>query len=125
MSKENSYLGKIGEEAAVRALRNNGYKIIARNYRTKLGEIDIIAKDKDTFCFVEVKTRSSDKFGLPSEAVSEAKQKQIAKAALVYLKENKLLEQKARFDVVSVLNSKEGQKIDLIKNAFELDERYA
>jgi putative endonuclease len=124
LSKENLYLGKTGEEIAVRLLKNNGYRIITRNYRTKLGEIDIIAEDKDTLCFIEVKTRNSDRFGLPCEAVFSAKQKQIAKAALGYLKEHKLLERKARFDVVSILNCAEGPKIDLIKDAFELDERY-
>lgn len=124
MSKENLYLGKSGEEAAVSLLKNKGYKILARNYRTKLGEIDIIAKDKDTVCFVEVKTRTCDKFGLPAEAVFISKQKQIARAALIFLKENNLLEHNARFDVVSIMTGKENPKIDLIKNAFELDERY-
>jgi putative endonuclease len=114
-------LGRSGEEAAVILLKENGYKILARNYKTRLGEIDIIARDKDTLCFVEVKTRLSDRFGLPCEAVSRFKQRQISKAALIFLKEKKLLDEKARFDVVSVLYSQEGQKSDIIKNAFELD----
>lgn len=125
MSKDNLYLGRSGEETAVNLLKDNGYKVLARNYRTRIGEIDIIASDKDTLCFVEVKTRSSSRFGLPYEAVSKFKQRQISKAALLYLKENNLLGKKARFDVVSVVYSKDGPNLRLIKNSFELEERYA
>lgn len=124
MSKQHLYLGKSGEENAVSFLKENGYKILARNYKTKLGEIDIIAVDKDTYCFIEVKTRHSDKFGLPSEAISSIKQRQISKAALNFLKENKLLDKKARFDVVSIIYQKDAPRLDLIKNAFELDENF-
>lgn len=121
MSKQNLYLGKLGEEVAVNLLKENGYKILVRNYKTKLGEVDIIATDKDTFCFIEVKTRNSLKAGQPEEAVSGPKQRQISKAALVFLKQNKLLDKKARFDVVSVIYSGAAAKLGLIKNAFELD----
>ncbi len=121
MSKENLYLGKSGEELAAKLLKENGYKILARNYRTKLGEVDIIAKDKDTICFVEVKTRQGNSFGLPAEAVVKSKQRQIAKAALLFLKEKNLLNSKARFDVVSISYQGGTAKLDLIKDAFELD----
>lgn len=121
----NQALGKKGEEIAVRLLKNNGYKILLRNYKTKLGEIDIIAQDKNTFCFVEVKSRSSLGRGLPKEAVSIKKQRQISKSALLFLKENHLLNKKARFDVVSVSCPDKEPKSELIKNAFELEERYA
>ena len=124
MSKERIYLGRSGEEAAVRLLKENGYKILARNYKTKLGEIDIVAKDRDTFCFVEVKTRHSDRFGLGQESILGSKQRKISKVALMFLKENNLLDKKARFDVVSVIYSKDTPKLDLIKNAFELDESF-
>jgi putative endonuclease len=124
VSKEKIYLGKSGEEKAVELLKEQGYKILARNFRTKLGEIDIIAKDKDTFCFIEVKARRSDRFGFPQEAVLRKKQRQISKAALLYLKENNLLDQKARFDVVSIIYSEDKTKLDLIKNAFELDSSF-
>jgi putative endonuclease len=117
-------LGKSGEDIAVDFLKDNGYKIIARNYKIKLGEIDIIAEDKGTLCFVEVKTRSSDKFGLPVEAVKKAKQQQISRVALMYLKDKSLFDKKSRFDVVSIINSAETQKIDLIKDAFELSHQY-
>lgn len=124
MSKQNLYLGKSGEEAATNFLKENGYKILVRNYKTKLGEVDIIALDKDTLCFIEVKTRYSLKFGSPLEAVSKFKQRQISKAALKFLKENNLLNKRARFDVVSVIYSDEVPKLDLVKNAFELDSSF-
>ncbi len=121
MSRQGIYLGKKGEEAAAGLLKDNGYKILLKNYKARSGEIDIIALDTDTICFVEVKTRQSDRLGTPSEAVSAPKQRQISKAALTFLKERNLLDKKARFDVVSVLYSKEEPQLDLIKNAFELD----
>ena len=124
MPKEHLRLGKSGEEAAAVFLKNNGYKIICKNYKNKLGEIDIIARDKDTICFIEVKTRASDRFGLPQEAISRHKQHQISKAAVSFLKENNLLEQKARFDVISVMYAHDPPKLDLIKDAFELEARY-
>lgn len=124
MSKANLYLGRSGEEAALKFLKSKGYRILSRNYKSKLGEIDIIAEDKDTVCFVEVKTRSSDKFGLPQEALSNFKQRQIAKTALGFLKENRLLERKARFDAVSVTWEGDSPQIDLITNAFELNSSF-
>lgn len=121
MYKQNLSTGKSGEELAVALLEDNGYKILARNYKTRLGEIDIVARDKDAICFIEVKTRHSDKHGLPQEAISGFKQRQISKTALIYLKENNLLDKKARFDVVSIIYSENTPKLDLIKDAFELD----
>lgn len=119
-SKENKDFGTSAEEGAARFLRSQGYKIIQRNYRNKLGEIDIVAKDKDTICFVEVKCRRSDKFGLPCEAVSGLKQRKIARVAISFLKERQLLDAKARFDVVAMESFGGEKKINLIKNAFEL-----
>ena len=125
MSKEHIYLGQSGEEVAIDLLKKNGYKILVKNYRTKLGEIDIVARDKDTTCFIEVKTRQTEKFGLPQEAVFRSKQKKISKVAIKFLKDNNLLDKKARFDVVSVMYKEGIPKIDLIKNAFELEGEYA
>lgn len=125
MSKGGLELGRRGEEAACDFLKENGYKIIRKNYNTRFGQIDIIAKDKDVLCFIEVKTRRSDMYGLPQEAISRFKQRQISKVALIYLKENRLMDNKARFDVVSVLFNKKNQEISLIKDAFGLEERYA
>jgi len=123
--KEGIRLGDKGEELAAGFLKKNGYKIICRNYRVKLGEVDIIAEDKDVVCFIEVKTRLSNRFGLGKEAVSEAKQRKIAKVALSFLRERKALNKKARFDVVSVDCSAFKAKLDLIKNAFELNGEFA
>lgn len=125
MSKAGLALGFKGEGLACNFLIDNGYKIIKRNYRTKLGQIDVIAKDKDTLCFIEVKTRSSDMAGLPEEAITPIKKRKISKIALIYLKENQLLNKRARFDVVSVLFNEGGFKINLIKDAFELEGSYA
>jgi len=124
VSKESLNLGSLAEEKAQGFLESNGYKILHRNYKTKLGEIDIIARDKDTLCFVEVKCRSTQRFGTGFEALNWRKQSQISKAALVYLKENKLLDRKARFDVVSIDNSGREERFGLIKDAFELNERF-
>lgn len=124
MSKSHLYLGKSGEDLAVKLLKERGYKILKRNYKTKLGEIDIVASDRDTIAFIEVKTRQSERFGLPQEAISGLKQRQIAKAALCFLKEKKFLDRKARFDVVSVVCQDERPKIDLLQNAFELDQDF-
>ncbi|MCX5705264.1 MAG: YraN family protein [Candidatus Omnitrophica bacterium] len=121
----NQSLGLVGEEAAVAFLKEKGYRILERNFKCRLGEVDIVARDNETYCFVEVKTRSSEDFGLPQEAVSRQKQAQISKAALHYLKTKKLFEKSARFDVVSVLYKDDVPKIDLIENAFELDAHFS
>jgi putative endonuclease len=118
---------KIGASAEVLAsdfLKRSGYKLIRHNYRNKLGEIDIIAKDKDTFCFIEVKSRYSDRFGIPQEAVSALKQRKISKVALSFIKENNLFNQRARFDVVAVYYTQDKPKIELIKDAFELNQDF-
>ena len=122
MSKESFNLGRSGEDKAAKLLLESGYKILVRNYKTKFAEIDIVAIDKDTVCFVEVKIRSQDRFGDPKEAVNYAKQKKIYFAALQFLKERALLDKKARFDVVSILDLKVSTKAEIIKNAFECRE---
>ncbi len=121
----NQSLGLAGEEAAASFLKSKGYRILKRNFKCRLGEVDIVARDNETYCFVEVKTRSSEDFGLPQEAVSRQKQAQISKAALHYLKTRKLFEKSARFDVVSVLYRENTPQIDLIENAFELDAHFS
>lgn len=124
MPKQNLELGKLGQEKAEKYLKENGYKILERNYKTKLGEIDLIAKDKDTLCFIEVKTRGSLNFGSPAEAVGRFKQHQISKTALMFLKSKNLMDKNARFDVVSILWQENQPKIELIKNAFSLTQNY-
>ena len=124
MSREKLKFGKDAEERAARFLESKGYKILKRNYKTKFSEIDIIAEDEGVICFVEVKARHSNLFGEPADAVCAAKQRQISKAAICYLKENNFLERLARFDVVSLLYVKDLPGIDLIKDAFELNSNF-
>jgi putative endonuclease len=112
--------GEKGEEIAVRHLKKRGYKIIETNYRTKLGEIDIIAQDKDTIVFAEVKTRRSVQFGNPKQAVTIRKQKKISMVALYYLKATGQSSARARFDVVAVISNRDKPQVEIIKNAFEL-----
>ena len=107
-------LGTSGEVLAKKFLKKKGYRIVEVNYVNKIGEIDIIAKQGETIVFVEVKTRSSLKFGLPSEAVGFYKQNKIRSVALSYLKTTKNLETPARFDVIEVF----GEEIRHIENAF-------
>ena len=113
-------LGEKGEAIAVRQLKKDGYKILETNYRTQLGEIDIVAKDKGTFAFVEVKTRRSVHFGSPKWAVTAQKQKKISTVALYYLKTTNQSTAKARFDVVTVTLNQDKPRVEIIKNAFEL-----
>ncbi len=117
-------LGKKGESEAVRFLTRSGYKIIALNYRARFGEIDIIARESGTICFIEVKTRTSLEHGLPCEAVATAKQRRMSKAALCFLKERGLLDAAARFDVVSVVEALPEPAISIIRNAFECSPEY-
>ena len=113
-------LGQKGEEFALRFLKKRGYQIIQKNYVCKMGEMDIIAKEKDTLVFIEVKTRTSTTFGPPQLAVNPKKQSQMSKVALNFLKEKKLEDVKARFDVVAILLGPRGEEIELIKDAFDL-----
>ena len=124
MPKSNIELGRSGERIAVDFLKINGYDIISTNFRNKIGQIDVIAKDNETICFVEVKTRRNQRFGQPTEAIELSKQRKISQVALMYLKENKLLNSPARFDVISISHPDIQPNVKLIKNAFELDYRY-
>jgi putative endonuclease len=121
----NRLLGAYGEKAATCYLENQGYTIIEKNYRCKLGEIDIIAVDGDVIAFIEVKTRRSEKFGRPGDSVNFAKQKKIVKTALSFISQRRLTDWMSRFDVVEVVidNNENIQKIILIKNAFEYSGR--
>lgn len=120
MPNQNLDFARCAEESAGTFLQGKGYRIIKRNYKNRMGEIDIIAQDKDTLCFIEVKARRSLKYGLPFEAVGALKQAKLSRAALVYLKENKKLDSRARFDVLSMDCSGAKAQFELIRNAFEL-----
>jgi len=119
--REKKELGRRGEEVAFRFLKKKGYRIIEKNYACKMGEMDIIAKEKDTLVFIEVKTRTSALFGPPQLAVNSWKQRQLSKVALNYLNEKRLKDVKARFDVVAILLGGKEEEIELIRNAFDLN----
>lgn len=112
-------LGDKGEELAVRYLKKKGYSILVRNYKAPTGEIDIIADDRGTLVFVEVKARSDDLFGQPEEAVNHRKQRKIERTALHYMSRLKK-EMPARFDIVSVHLKGNAGKIDHLIDAFEV-----
>ncbi len=119
-------LGKEGEGLALEALNKSGYRIIERNFKNKLGEIDLIARENNVICFIEVKTRADESFGGPLEAVSKTKQRKLSQVALSYLKSKGLIEQEARFDVVAVMIRQDGTKeAQILKNAFELSPPYS
>ncbi len=120
MTEKRLTLGKKGEDFAADFLIKKGYKIKERNYKSALGEIDIIALSGATIVFIEVKTRSSLKFGLPFEAVTKRKQHQITKTALYYMSKKKINETAARFDIVSVILKGERMEAELIENAFDV-----
>ncbi len=122
MPNLNQLFGKKSETDAVKHLKKLGYRIIEENYRNRLGEIDIIAKDGETIVFVEVKARRSKAYGHPKWAITLKKQRKISMVALSYLKATRKYHAKARFDVVTVTFSMEEDKseIDVIKNAFDL-----
>ena len=112
--------GHQGENLAVKHLKKRGYTILEQNYRTRLGEIDIVAQERGTLVFVEVKARRSDHFGSPKWAITPKKKKKISMVALHYLKTHHRMQAKARFDVVAIHPSPDGPAIEVIQNAFEL-----
>lgn len=116
-------LGAWGEDRAAEYLRLQGMKILQRNYCTPVGEIDIIARDRKTLIFVEVKTRRSVAFGSPQEAVGIRKQRQIIRTCQWYLQEHKCGRLQPRFDVVAVLSGINGSaQITHLTDAFSLSD---
>ena len=118
----NRSLGQLGEEHTCCYLQDKGYKILEKNFRNKLGEIDIIAQQAGTICFIEVKTRKSNQYGEPFEAVHAAKQRKIVRVALSYLKYKfKSVDVASRFDVISINFNPLGQPvIEHLVDAFDL-----
>lgn len=120
MTMERISKGKRGEDLAAAFLIKEGYKILERNFRCPLGEIDIVALDNGILAFVEVKTRSSNYFGLPEEAVNSRKRHQMAKTAQFYISSKRLFNNLARFDVVAVTIIDGKEEVRVIRNAFDL-----
>ena len=111
-------LGAFGEDLAEKFLQKNGYKILQRNFRSRFGEIDIVAQDKDVLVFVEVKARWSEKFGLPEEAITPWKLRSIIKTTQYFQLLNPKLPEALRIDLVAIELSSSGEvkRIEIIKN---------
>ena len=114
-------LGRKAEDEAADYLSKNGYRILHRNLRARFGEIDVVARDGPALCFVEIKARSSTRFGFPEEAVHPMKRRQLVRLASWYLQSRKPAgHSHVRFDVLSLLSGPDGPaRIRLIKGAFE------
>jgi putative endonuclease len=114
----NRLLGDRGERAAARHLKRQGMRILLRGYRTRQGEIDLIARDGDTLVFIEVKARRR---GVPAEAVTPEKERRLSLAALQFLRRHNLLEVRSRFDIVAIVwpDDRTPPQIEHFKNAFE------
>jgi len=114
----NRLLGERGERAAARYLRRHGMRVLLRGYRTRWGEIDLIAREADILVFVEVKARRR---GVPAEAVASEKQRRLTLTALHFLRRYQLLDQRSRFDIVAIVwpDDRRPPEIAHIRNAFE------
>jgi len=106
--------GALGEEMAIRTLKSNGYKIVERNHRNRLGEIDVIAEEGGCLVFVEVKKRNTGRFGEAVCAVDERKKRHLVRAALFYMKMHDCFNRRVRFDVIGI----DKDRTKLVKNAF-------
>ncbi len=111
-------LGRRGEDLAARRYESDGYSVIARNYRCRAGEIDLILHRGNTIVFSEVKTRATDFFGDPSEAVNHAKRARLRRLATIWLAENPCYGMEVRFDVVSVVLDRSGARVARYEDAF-------
>lgn len=120
MSLHNRALGDEGEALAAEFLVRRGFKILERNFRCRVGEIDIVARDDKTIVFVEVKARKNRLYGTPQLSVTPFKQRQISKAALTWLAKKGQLDVCARFDVISITFVGQEPRLEHIPNAFDL-----
>jgi putative endonuclease len=119
MSEQRRALGAAGEDAAVRYLQAQGYRILERNFRCRFGEIDLIARDEGMLVFIEVKARRSHTFGPPALAVTAEKQRHLIKAAQMFLSRTGKQHDLCRFDVITLEMGSSEPRIELIKNAFQ------
>jgi putative endonuclease len=112
--------GAAAEDAAESYLRTQGYRIVERNVASKLGEIDLVALDGETLCFVEVKARTSAEYGLAIEAVDRRKRRRIARTAAMFLAKNRS-QRACRFDVLGLDRQADGSwRFTLVRDAFQL-----
>ena len=118
--RERVLLGKAGEDLACRELRRRGYAVVARRYRTRAGEIDIVASDGATIVFVEVKTRRTSRFGTPQEAVTWRKCARLRAMAADYLARRGLSDSPCRFEVVAVtIGDRRRPRLEIVPVVFE------
>lgn len=122
MKTSNKYKGDLGESIAEIYLSSTGYNILEKNFRCRTGEIDLIGKDGEFLCFIEVKARESKKYGLPCESVNYRKRNKIYNTAKLYIAKNRLYNYSFRFDIVEIMLNTDCNThiIKLIKNAFHL-----
>ena len=114
--------GRRGEDLACETLRREGYRVVERRFRTRMGELDIIARDGDTMVFVEVKARSGGSFGTPFESVTWRKRRRLCGMAAEYLRAHRLEGAPCRFDVVGVTEGGgAAPRVEIIRRAFDLD----
>jgi putative endonuclease len=118
MTMQRQALGKLGEDLAVAELERLGYAILARRYRTRHGEIDIVARDEATIVFVEVKAKETAEFGTAAEAVTVRKQRRVVSMAVDYLARNRLTGHPCRFDVVAIDGAGESAVLTVYRGAF-------
>jgi putative endonuclease len=115
-------LGLDGEQCAVDALMAQGYVILARRYRTRFGELDIVAREGDTLVFVEVKARRGVAFGLPEDAIHWRKRRRLARLAEAFLTEARLLDVPCRFDVVAIVwHDGRAPDVQVFRHAFDVE----
>jgi putative endonuclease len=119
MSNNRIALGKTGEDLACRELERRGYAVVARGYRRRGGELDIVARDGETLVFVEVKARQGAAFGGAAEAVTWLKRRRIQQLALDYVMRHHLVDCPCRFDVVSILYGGRQPVVEVFQNAFD------
>ncbi|HEY6362261.1 MAG TPA: YraN family protein [Vicinamibacterales bacterium] len=113
-------LGKQGEDLACAELRRRGYELLDRRYRTRYGEIDIVARHRGAIVFVEVKARGTEDFGGAAAAVTGSKQRRIGQMAVDFLSRRRLTAQPCRFDVVAVSFDQGQPRVDVYENAFDI-----
>jgi putative endonuclease len=120
VENQKQILGREGEQIAERYLKKKGYRLVERNYRCPVGELDLIVLDRQVIVFVEVKTRMDDSFGGPLESVHSRKQQRMIQAAQFFLSQQRLHHREARFDVVGVSFVGRETTIEHIQNAFDV-----
>lgn len=121
MSRERRLLGQAGEALAADALRQRGYTILQRNFRTPCGEIDLVAQHDGAIVFIEVKMRRTALYGSPAEAVHGMKKRRIVQSAQYYLQQQGSPEVRVRFDVVAITMLADNPEVEIFRDAFEAD----